>query len=683
MSKIEILAPAGGMDSVYAGVKSGADAVYLGLKDFSARKEAQNFSYEELKETTEYCHIRGVKVYVTMNTLVFDDEMESAINAVKKACECNIDALIVQDIGFANLVHKCCPSLHLHGSTQMSVHTLSGAKLLKEMGFTRVVLSREMSMSEIKYIADNIDIELEVFVHGALCMCVSGQCYFSAMLGGRSGNRGYCAQPCRLPFNVKNCDHALSLKDNSIIFYLDELEKIGVASAKIEGRMKRPEYVASAVKACYEKRENGFISLETFEQLKSIFSRTGFTDGYYKGNLGKDMFGYRKKENVISATEGLFKSIRNSYKDEMQKIPLKGSFSTLIGNSAKFTISDGINSVTIESAEITEPAVNVPLTEEKAKGQLSKTGGTPFFFENITLNIQEKASIPLSVLNKIRRSAIEAIEEKRKFNYNYSFTMPSFNVTPARHFITEKRAEYKYTQNINFEDYSLVFIPYETNVEKVAEILKNNSNVGIIVPRGLFGRENAVIKKMEEFKKIGINDVLCNNLGAVYFSKSLGFRVHGGEFLNLTNTWSLMWAQEFGLDDVILSIELTDERINSLGGNIPRGIVSYGYIPLMLTRNCPMKSGGTNCKSCKKRGKVQDRKNIEFLLSCDGNCTEILNSVKLNILSKINEKFSTDFHMEKYYVENYVEKVENYNEKSSDEQKKIKFTNGLYFRGVK
>jgi putative protease len=367
----------------------------------------------------------------------------------------------------------------------------------------------------------------------------------------------------------------------------------------------------------------------------------------------------------------------------MQKIPLKGSFSTLIGNSAKFTISDGINSVTIESAEITEPAVNVPLTEEKAKGQLSKTGGTPFFFENITLNIQEKASIPLSVLNKIRRSAIEAIEEKRKFNYNYSFTMPSFNVTPARHFITEKRAEYKYTQNINFEDYSLVFIPYETNVEKVAEILKNNSNVGIIVPRGLFGRENAVIKKMEEFKKIGINDVLCNNLGAVYFSKSLGFRVHGGEFLNLTNTWSLMWAQEFGLDDVILSIELTDERINSLGGNIPRGIVSYGYIPLMLTRNCPMKSGGTNCKSCKKRGKVQDRKNIEFLLSCDGNCTEILNSVKLNILSKINEKFSTDFHMEKYYVENYVEKVENYNEKSSDEQKKIKFTNGLYFRGVK
>ena len=231
MKKIEILAPAGNFESVISAVRSGADAVYLGLQDFSARKEAKNFSFEELKETTSYCHIRNVKVYVTMNTLIFDRELEDALECVKKACECNIDALIVQDIGFANMVHKACPNLHLHGSTQMSIHTLSGAKLLKEMGFTRVVLSREMSREEIKYIADNVDIELEVFVHGALCMCVSGQCYFSAMLGGRSGNRGYCAQTCRLPFKVDGCDHALSLKDNSIIYYLDDMESIGVTSA--------------------------------------------------------------------------------------------------------------------------------------------------------------------------------------------------------------------------------------------------------------------------------------------------------------------------------------------------------------------------------------------------------------------------------------------------------------------
>jgi putative protease len=683
MKKIEILAPAGGIESVYAAVNSGADAIYLGLQDFSARKEAQNFSFQELKETTEYCHIRGVKVYVTMNTLVFDDEMEAAIKAVEKACECDIDALIVQDIGFAELVHKCCPKLHLHGSTQMSIHTLSGAKLLKEMGFKRVVLSREMSKEEIKYIADTIDIELEVFVHGALCMCVSGQCYFSAMLGGRSGNRGYCAQPCRLPFKVKNCEHALSLKDNSIIFYLDELQEMGVTSAKIEGRMKRPEYVASAVKACYEKREQGFISTKTVQRLKDVFSRTGFTDGYYEGNLGKEMFGYRKRENVVSATDKLFKEIRNSYKDEKKRIALSGKFTAKIGDSAKFTISDGISSVTIESTDVAVAAVKVPLTAEKAESQLSKTGGTPFYFNKIESDIQENTSLPISTLNKMRRSAIEKIEESRKNWHNYTFTTPEFNITPAKHFIKEKRGEFRYTDNINYSEYGLVFIPFETSVEKVQKILQKHSNVAIAVPRGLFAREEAVIEKLKKFKSIGVTQVLCNNLGAVYFSKKLGFKVHGGEFLNITNTWSLLWAENYGLADVILSVELTDERINRLCGNLPRGIVSYGYIPLMLTRNCPMKSGGMSCKNCKKQGKVQDRRNIEFSLSCDGNCTEILNSVKLNILSKINNKFLTDFHIEKHYVENSVEKVENHNENFSETLEKSKFTNGLYFRGVK
>ena len=279
-NKIEILAPAGGFDSVLAAVRSGADAVYLGEKVFSARSSAHNVDENELKEAVAYCHIHGVKVYVTVNTIVFDDEFDRLRRAIEIAARADVDALIVQNMGVARLARQIAPDLPLHASTQMSVHTVSGVKALHEIGFKRVVLSREMSRDEIRACAE-IPVELEVFVHGALCMSVSGQCYFSAMLGSRSGNRGSCAQTCRLPFSVGNQKggHALSLKDNSLISYLNDLQQIGVASAKIEGRMKRPEYVAAAVRACVEQRDLGFATDETARLLRGVFSRTGFTDG--------------------------------------------------------------------------------------------------------------------------------------------------------------------------------------------------------------------------------------------------------------------------------------------------------------------------------------------------------------------------------------------------------------------
>ncbi|MBQ5687726.1 MAG: U32 family peptidase, partial [Ruminococcus sp.] len=276
MAKIEILAPAGGYDSVVAAVRSGADAVYLGEKRFSARASAKNFSDEELRHAVAYCHVHGVKVYVTLNTLVFDEEFEALAAAIRAAAEADADALIVQNMGVARLARQIAPELPLHASTQMSVHTASGVQALCEMGFKRVVLAREMSREEIKKAA-KLPIELEVFVHGALCMSVSGQCYFSAMLGSRSGNRGVCAQTCRLPFSVNSQKggYALSLKDNSLIPHLADMQAIGIASAKIEGRMKRPEYVAAAVRACVEQRDLGFITDQTAAQLRGVFSRTG------------------------------------------------------------------------------------------------------------------------------------------------------------------------------------------------------------------------------------------------------------------------------------------------------------------------------------------------------------------------------------------------------------------------
>ena len=293
-NKVEILAPAGGMESLVAAVRCGANAVYLGTKEINARRGASNFDYDELEKAVEYCHTRNVKVYLALNILVTDSEMKAAYDTVKTALTLGVDAFIVQDLGLAKMIRKHFPTAVLHASTQCSVNTPDGFKKLEELGFKRAVIPREMSIDEIKEIRENTSLELEAFVHGALCMCVSGQCYLSSMLGSRSGNRGLCAQPCRLAFSAdgsKTCD--LSLKDLSLIRHIDELSKSGVMSLKIEGRMKRPEYVAASVTACKKALNNEYDN--NFEAtLKSVFSRTGFTDGYFTGKH-YDMFGTRQK----------------------------------------------------------------------------------------------------------------------------------------------------------------------------------------------------------------------------------------------------------------------------------------------------------------------------------------------------------------------------------------------------
>lgn len=447
--------------------------------------------------------------------------------------------------------------------------------------------------------------------------------------------------------------------------------------------MKRPEYVSSAVRACYEKREKGFISQKTLENLRNVFSRTGFTQGYYTGQLGREMFGFRKREDVISATESLFKEIRNSYKDEMPRVPLKGKFTARLGEFPIFEITDGENTVAVKGEEQAEKAIKLPLDREKAEKQLSKTGGTPFYFDNISTEIEDNISIPISSLNKLRRNALDEIADKRDFSHHYSFTMPSLSITPANQGITEKRAEVKKIDSNISTEYDLVYVPIDSKDEDISYLRSKGIEVGVSVPRGLFGREEKVISRLKELKEKGINHLLCNNLGAVYFGKALGFKVHGGEFLNLTNTFSLIWAEDYGLEDVTLSIELTVEQINALGGNIRRGVVAYGYIPLMLTRNCPVKSGNEDCRTCKKRGKMQDRKNYQFSLYCDGICTEVLNSVPLLIPERNKKEFFTFFTTDRFYVENYVEKVENYKGNHSKTLEKVNFTRGLYYRGVK
>ncbi len=686
-NKIEILAPAGSMDSVTAAVRNGADAVYVGETEFSARSSAHNFSEEELCAAVRYCHIHGVKLYVTLNTIVFDDEMQRLKEAVLIAARADADALIVQNMGVARLARQLVPEMPLHASTQMSVHSYLGVKALYEMGFERVVVSREMSREEIERAAQ-IPVELEVFVHGALCMCVSGQCYFSAMLGSRSGNRGACAQPCRLPFYIQKAKdgHALSLKDNSIIPYITQLEQIGVASAKIEGRMKRPEYVAAAVKACREQRDNGFVSGDTAELLKNVFSRTGFTDGYYKGKIGYEMFGTRRKDDVVSADERLFSKIRQSYKDEISNIAVSGTFTAKIGEHPTLEVTDGTHTVKVGSDFVCQKAEKVALDRAKCEGQLKKTGSTAYFFGSLSINTEDSLSLPLSVLNAMRREALSQLDDMRTVVHNYKIndveiTEPDTSRVPKGNAVRARMTTAKFSPA--FKDCELIYLPIFTVNEKLKALIAEGYNIGVEIPRGLFRNEERIAKRLREVKKLGVNDVLCGNPAAVYMAKCEKMRVHGGFGLNLVNTFDLLWAQEYGIEDVELSFELTFERINRLGGTIPRGIITYGYLPLMLTVNCPAKSENISCKTCKNSSKMTDRKGEKFPLKCDGICTEILNCVPLYIADREISGLSTSFNILRFSVENYVENVKSICEFTDNPMLKVKSTRGLYIRGVK
>ena len=684
---VEILAPAGSMECLRAAIAAGADAVYLGGTRFGARAYAQNLSEEDMVQAIEYVHIHGRKIYMTVNTLLKDREMEELYAYLLPYYRAGLDGVIVQDIGAVKFIREHFPKMPVHASTQMTITNTLGADHLKQYGITRVVPARELSLGEIRDMKRQTGLEMECFVHGALCYCYSGQCLLSSMIGGRSGNRGLCAQPCRLPFSVNNQKggHALSLKDNSIVNYLDELQNMGVASAKIEGRMKRPEYVSAAVRACVEQRDFGFISDKTQEMLRGVFSRTGFTDAYYKGKTGSHMFGTRTKSDVVSADEKLFSAIRSSYKDEIRNVEITFDFTAKLGEKTILVASDGIHTVKKVADTVVEKAINKPLDEEKCRKQLEKTGSTAYNPTNVNINIDDDISIPLSVLNSLRRDVLNELDTARsvvhnyKINRDYEINLPKF--TPP----VEKSTRARVTQtklSDAFKKCEFVFVPLFADKRELARLKNEGYNIGVEIPRGMFGREETIEKKLSVMKEIGITDVLCNNLGALYIAKNLGFTLHSGFGMNFVNTLDLLWAEEYGIKDAELSFELDFKRINALGGNIPRGIISYGYLPLMLCRSCPVRGAGIDCKTCKNHSKMKDRIGKQFLLKCDGNCTEVLNCDLLFISDKQLLTLSTSFNILRFTVENYVEIVESLNESSLISMLKEKLTYGLYRRGV-
>lgn len=664
--KFEILAPAGSMESLIAGVRSGANAVYLGGKLFNARRNAGNFDNEELKKAVAYCHNRGVKVYLAINILISDAEMEEAYHAVQQALQAGVDAFIIQDTGLAKMIREHFPDARLHASTQMSILSPAGVRFAKGLGFDRIVLPREMNLNEIDEIKKSTDLELELFVHGALCMSVSGQCYLSSMLGSRSGNRGLCAQPCRLPFTSKSDpnEYALSLKDLSIIEHLDKLD--GITSLKIEGRMKRPEYVSAAVTAV-KKAVEGIYTATDSHNLRSVFSRSGFTDGYLTGHTGRDMFGTRQKEDVVSANEVL-KTIEKNYARENPLVKMDMRFVCKKGEPCSLTAAALGKAVTVKG-EIPEAALNKPITEESLVNRLSKLGGTPFYAGKVEIDLDDGLILPVSKINELRRRAVEEIEQPPKITVR---TKPfekkqsiEKNSTP---YFT---ASFKHAGQIpDRHPFRHVFIPLDSSLEDFMD-----NRAGVVLPRGLFGIENEMIERLNTLKKAGVTKALCGNYGSYQLARELGFEVFGDFGLNIYNSESAN-----RINNPILSFELTLKQANRIAAQ-NTGVIVYGRIPLMLTRNCPVQSGAGHCRN--KRGcRLTDRKGYEFPVICsDYPCVELLNSVPV-CLSDVMDKVKTDFAHFYFSTENKKEVEKIIRMYENGEKPDFKFTRGLYRRGT-
>ena len=639
---IEILSPAGGMEQLTAAVRCGADAVYLGAKGFNARQNAENFP--SLKEAVSYCHARGAAVHVTVNTLVAASELDAVCETLREAAEAGADAVITQDLAVARLVRECCPSLALHASTQMAVHNPDGVKLLESFGFSRVVLARELDLREIEAICRATPLEVECFVHGALCMSLSGACYLSAMLGGRSGNRGLCAQPCRLDFRCAGRDHALSLKDACNIPHMQALENAGVRSLKIEGRMKRPEYVAAATLACVDARAGRRPDLE---RLRAVFSRSGFTDGYLTGRRTLDMFGFRTREDVTAAASVL-RALENEYRDERPRVPVRAALD--VGETAALTVTDGTHTVRTEGQTLPSDRTPNPALLEKGLG---KTGGTPFLLESASISADTPAMLPASELNRMRREALDALLRERErvcphpWEQSRAETLlreagapltaaerlspdvpvPCEDCAPVLSEKSPLRLRFSSPEQVFDDGASDLILP----VERITPDLCGRYGVRLIAELPVFCAPAALEplrRRLLSLRDAGLCRVCADNLYAVQLARSLGLTVHGGPCLNLFNPLAARTLASLGLADGCASFELSFRWLRELAERsvLPVGMLVYGRLPLMRLRACPK----NDCARCQGRFNLTDRMGVSFPVVCrERQFQTVYNSVPL------------------------------------------------------
>ncbi len=642
---MELLAPAGSMEALRAAVCNGADAVYLGADTFNARMNARNFSAADLQEAVVYCHVRGVKVHLTLNTLVLDREMPRAAELIRLAASCGVDAFIVQDLGMVLLCRQLAPDVPIHASTQMSIHSLEGVMEAAALGCSRVVLARELPAEEIAHICKKSPVEIEVFVHGALCMCYSGQCYLSSVIGRRSGNRGQCAQPCRLPYGYgrfESTRYPLSLKDNCLAGELDELRRMGVASIKIEGRMKRPEYVAIVTRAYRTVLNGGKLMPSDLQELETAFSRQGFTDGYFRGQTGSDMFGRRQEGED---TADLFASARATYEQgEPQRIGVRFYAMIRRGEPAQLAVEDPDGNLCRTRGPVPEQAVYRSLTPQDLEQQLKKTGGTPYLCTAVRSSLDPDLMLPASAINAMRRDVIAELTAKRgraaPARLNAYDEPPRYDGIAGEPQLTiAVRTAGQITSRMLSMKPTVLYVPLSELAEHpdLPQRVSVETQLAAILPRVIWSGELApVARQLRTVYEMGVRQVLAGNLGQLHIARAAGFAVRGDFGLNIVNSRAMRYLREQGLDSQLLSFELTLPQIRDISKAVPAELLIYGRLPLMLMENCVMKNRTGICACQTGTVRLVDRVGEEFPIVKDpGTCRNVLlNGKKLYLLDK-------------------------------------------------
>ena len=642
---MELLAPAGSMEALRAAVCNGADAVYLGADTFNARINARNFSAADLQEAVVYCHVRGVKVHLTLNTLVLDREMPRAAELIRLAASCGVDAFIVQDLGVVSLCRQLAPDVPIHASTQMSIHSLEGVMEAAALGCSRVVLARELPAEEIAHICKKSPVEIEVFVHGALCMCYSGQCYLSSVIGRRSGNRGQCAQPCRLPYGYgrfESTRYPLSLKDNCLAGELDELRRMGVASIKIEGRMKRPEYVAIVTRAYRTVLNGGKLMPSDLQELETAFSRQGFTDGYFRCQTGSDMFGRRQEGED---TADLFASARATYEQgEPQRIGVRFYAMIRHGEPAQLAVEDPDGNLCRTRGPVPEQAVYRSLTPQDLEQQLKKTGGTPYLCTAVRSSLDPDLMLPASAINAMRRDVIAELTAKRgraaPARLNAYDEPPRYDGIAGEPQLTiAVRTAGQITSRMLSMKPTVLYVPLSELAEHpdLPQRVSVETQLAAILPRVIWSGELAPIaRQLRTVYEMGVRQVLAGNLGQLHIARAAGFAVRGDFGLNIINSRAMRYLREQGLDSQLLSFELTLPQIRDISKAVPAELLIYGRLPLMLMENCVMKNRTGICACQTGTVRLVDRVGEEFPIVKDpGTCRNVLlNGKKLYLLDK-------------------------------------------------
>ena len=631
------------MEALRAAVQNGADAVYLGCGSFNARQSAKNFTPQTLVEAVKYCHVRGVAVHLTLNTLISDKEESQVCDLIRHAAVSGVDAFIVQDLGVVELCHRIAPTVPIHGSTQMTIHSLAGVRLCAAWGMSRVVLSRELSREEIAYICQNSPIEIEVFAHGALCMCYSGQCYLSAAIGGRSGNRGRCAQPCRQSYGYGRWEnrYPLSLKDNCLIRELKELEAMGVASIKLEGRMKRPEYVATVTGTYRKALDEGGVTRPMMQELARAFNRQGFTDGYYTRRIGPAMFGIREDHQEPPSWMA---AVRQSYEGvENGRVDIKFIMNVLADRSS-LTVFDTEGRHCTVAGPVPEEARTVMLTEEAVKDRLRKTGGTPFRCTDVEAVVEPGFTLSAAAINAMRRDVLNqlmALRARREAPaVNKPVRTPNHPGPKGLPVLTAQVTNREQlTPALLRTNLGALYVPLHILAEDPAlcQSLTSRMTVAAVLPRIVHDGEMArVMGQLRAVKALGVNEALVGNLGLLIPVREAGLAIRGDFGLNIFNSRAVNLLREMDFKSACLSFEMTLPQIRDVSKGVPCEIIAYGRLPLMVTENCLFKNRTGECSCRQGSAKLIDKTGAEFPVIKDGtSCRSVLlNGKKLSWLDR-------------------------------------------------